>query len=103
MTPEEIAAADAAKKNGRKKGMTAELVARFEAAEAHGVVRLDDDIDLATARQRDSTQVFNKLLDGFISAELFRSDDPAQFAGLNAGVRIPTTLDHPNAVVGKGP
>lgn len=32
---------------------------------------------------------------------MIQSDDPQQYAGLNSAVRIPTTLDHPGAVVGK--
>lgn len=59
------------------------------------------DVALATARQRDGAAQDMRVIGGAIAAEVLRSDDPAQFAGLNAGVRIPTTLDQPGSVVSK--
>lgn len=76
-----------------------DLMQLFAADAAEAIGRRRDDTNLATARQRDATQLDNRALQGFIWAELFRSDDPAQFAGLNAGVRTPTTLDLPSVPV----
>lgn len=70
-----------------------------DAAEA--VARRRDEITLAHRRQADAAAYDMRALGGFIVSALFSSDDPERFAGLNAGVRVPTTLDHPNAVVGK--
>lgn len=59
------------------------------------------DVALATARQRDGAAQDMRVIGGAIAAEVLQADDPAQLAGLNAGVRVPVTLDQPGAVVGK--
>lgn len=63
---------------------------------AQAVSRRRDDSDLAIARQRDGAAYDMRMLGGFITSALFSSDDAERFAGLNAGVRIPTTLSHPS-------
>lgn len=42
-----------------------------------------------------------RALGGAIAGSLLVSDNSEKFANLNAGIRTPTTLDHPNAVVSK--
>lgn len=73
----------------------------FEGDLAQAVARRRDDSDLAAARQRDGAAYDMRMLGGFMTGSLFSSDDPERFAGLNAGVRVPTTIDHPSAVVAK--
>ena len=75
------------------------LAGQFSADTAMALARQRDDAQHAQARQRDGAAYDMRMLGGFITGELFRSDDPAQFAGLNAGVRVPTTLDHPSIPV----
>lgn len=66
---------------------------------ASGSARRTTDADLAVSRQRDGAAFDMRALGASIAGSLLAADDPSQFAGLNAGVRIPTTLDHPNTVV----
>lgn len=75
--------------------MGPELEKLFSADAAEAVARRRDDSALAVARQRDGAAYDLRMLGGFMTSALFSSDDPATFAGLNAGVRVPTTLDHP--------
>lgn len=53
------------------------------------------------ARQSDGAAQDMRVVGGMIANSLLTSDDPAKFATLNAGVRVPTTLDQPAAVVNK--
>lgn len=57
---------------------------------AHAVARMRNDSDLATARTRDAALFDNRMLQGFVTAELFRSDDPSFNAGLKASDRVPS-------------
>lgn len=59
------------------------------------------ELNLAYRRQGDAIQIRNSVIDSVVTGEILRGDDPMQIAGLNAGVRTPTTIDHPSAVVGK--
>ena len=59
---------------------------------AESVARRRDDTQLAVARQRDGAGQDMRVIGGFLAAQLFASDDPERFAGLNAGVQVPTTL-----------
>lgn len=68
---------------------------------AESVARRRDDTALATARQRDGAAFDMRALGGAIADQLIQADDPAQFAGMNAAVRIPTTVDHPGVPVSK--
>ena len=79
--------------------MSPELLNLFESDLAAHLGRQRDDIYLAVARQRDGAAYDMRALGAFTLGNLFTSDDPERMAGLNAGVRIPTTLTHPNAVV----
>lgn len=63
--------------------------------------RRRDDINLAQARQRDGAAQDMRVVGSAIAANIIQSDDPTQYAGLNAGVRVPTTLDHPGIPVAK--
>lgn len=85
--------------------LSAELAGIFEADAAEAVARRRDDTALATARQRDAAAYDTRMLGGFMTAQLFASDDTqalaGMFAGLNGAIRVPTTVDHPNAVVTK--
>jgi len=58
------------------------------------------DLNLAFARQRDGATFDQRVLGAVAASELLVSNDGMQIAGLNSGVRTPTTLDHPGAVVG---
>ena len=80
--------------------VSTELVSLFEADFAESIARRRDDINLATARQRDSAMFDNRALNFFGVEQIFRSDNPTYYADNNAGSRNPTTLDHPNAKVG---
>lgn len=80
--------------------MDPELVKMLNAELGTGVSRRSSDVDLAFSRQRDGAAYDMRMLGAFVTGNLFASDDPERFAGLNAGVRVPTTLDHPNAKVG---
>ena len=42
-----------------------------------------------------------RALGGAIAGSLLVSDNSEKYANLSTAARIPTTLDHPNAVVGK--
>lgn len=79
------------------------LSAIFEADAAEAVARRRDDTQLAMARQRDAAAYDTRMLGGFMTAQLFASDDTqalaSMFAGLNGAMRVPSTVDHPNAVV----
>lgn len=81
------------------------LAAVFEADAAEAVARRRDDTQLALARQRDAAAYDTRMLGGFMTTALFSSDDvqalSSMFAGLNGAIRVPSTVDHPNAVVGK--
>ena len=76
--------------------MAVDLQEMFAADAAESIARRRDDSQLATARQRDGAAFDMRMLGGFLASSLFSSDDPERFAGLNAGVRVPTTLDHPD-------
>lgn len=58
------------------------------------------DLNLAFARQRDGATFDQRVLGAVAASELLVSNDGMQIAGLNAGVRTPTTIDHPGAMVG---
>lgn len=64
--------------------------------------RRRDDINLATARQRDGAAQDMRVVGSAIAANIIQSDDPTQYAGLNAGIRVPTTVDHPGNPVKAG-
>ena len=81
--------------------MSQELVNIFEGDLAAAVGRHRDDVQLAQARQRDGAAFDMRVLNGAISTAILQGDDAQGFAHMNAAVRTPTTLDHPNAVVGK--
>ena len=76
--------------------MAVDIQEMLAADAAEAVARRRDDTSLATARQRDGSAYDLRMLGGFMTAALFRSDDPESFAGLNAGSRIPITLDTPS-------
>lgn len=57
------------------------------------------DLNLAFARQRDGATYDQRVLGAVAAVELLVSDDPMQVAGLNTGMRTPTTVDHPSAIV----
>ncbi|MER3416747.1 MAG: hypothetical protein C4297_11125 [Gemmataceae bacterium] len=78
-----------------------DLLTMFKADFMEAVARRRDDTHLAIARQRDLAAYEQAQLRGFITGTLFQSDDPERYASLNAASRMPTTLDHPNAVVGR--
>lgn len=81
--------------------MGPDLIALFQADAAEAIAARRDDNRLATARQRDGAAYDMRALGAAIGGSLIQSDDPGQFGTLNAAVRVPTTLDHPNAVVAK--
>lgn len=78
-----------------------ELLKLFHADAAEAIASRRDDTRLATARQRDGAAYDMRALGAAIGGSLIQSDDPQSFGTLNAAVRTPTTLDHPNAVVAK--
>lgn len=49
--------------------------------------------DLRVGRQSDGAAQDMRVSGGFLEQNLFASDEPNRFAGLNAGVRVPTTLE----------
>jgi hypothetical protein len=59
------------------------------------------DMQLAHRRQADGAAFDMRLLGGALTNAIVSSDDPATFAGYNAAVRVPTTIDQPSAVVNK--
>ena len=59
------------------------------------------DFALAMARARDTALHGLKVVEGVVAKELLVSDDAAEFGRTNAAIRVPTTVDHPNAVVAK--
>jgi hypothetical protein len=50
---------------------------------------------LGHERQRDGAAQDMRVVGAHVAAEIAQANDPTQFGGLNAGVRVPTTLDHP--------
>ena len=81
--------------------MDDKLLGLFAADAAEAISRRRDDTQLAINRTRDSALYDLRLLGYIGSAELLVSNDPSEISRVNAAVRTPTTLDHPNAVVGK--
>ena len=71
----------------------------FQADAAEAIARRRDDTQLAIARQRDGASHDMRALGGFLSVQLFRSDNGEGIADYNTSARAPMTLDHPNAVV----
>lgn len=57
------------------------------------------ELNLAYRRQGDAIQIRNSVIDSVVTGEILRGDDAGQIAALNAGVRAPTTIDHPSATV----
>lgn len=55
----------------------------------------------AMGRARDTALHGLKVVEAVVAKELLVSDAADDFARTNAALRVPTTLDHPNAVVGK--
>ena len=54
------------------------------------------DLQLAFARQRDGAAYDMRVIGAISANELLVSNDPVQFAGLNTGIRTPTTISHPS-------
>ena len=81
----------------------AQMMDAFYTDSLEAVGRRRDDINLATARQRDGAAQDNRTVGAAIVTAVLQSDDPAQYAGINAGVRVPTTLDHPGNPVVRTP
>lgn len=81
--------------------MTIELQELFVSDSAEAIARRRDDTQLAIARQRDGAGQDMRVIGGMIAKELLVSDSPDDMSRLNAAVRIPTTVDHPNAIVAK--
>jgi len=75
------------------------LAAMFSADAASALGRQRDDAQHAQARQRDGAAFDMRALGGFVLGELFSSNDPGQFAGLNTAIRVPSTIDHPSIPV----
>lgn len=78
-----------------------QLLVSHTADQQEAVGRRRDSSQHASDRQRDQSMYELAQLRAFATATLFQSDDAERFASLNAGIRTPTTLDHPNAVVAK--
>lgn len=57
--------------------------------------------DLAFRRQADGAAFDMRVIGAVAASELLVSNDPADFARTNAAVRVPTTIDHPSAIVTK--
>lgn len=53
----------------------------------------------AMARQTDGANFDNRTLNAFITNQMSQSNDPALFALVNSGIRVPTTIDHPSIPV----
>lgn len=60
-----------------------------------------DDAAAARARARDTALHGLKTIEAITAKELLVSDDVSEASRINMATRIPTTVDHPNAVVGK--
>ena len=60
-----------------------------------------DDAAAARARARDTALIGVKTIEAIAAKELLVSDDVSEASRINMAARTPTTLDHPNAVVGK--
>lgn len=71
----------------------------FSADAATALARQRDDAQHAQARQRDGAAYDMRMLGAFVTGELFSSNDPGQFAGLNTAIRVPSTIDHPSIPV----
>lgn len=80
--------------------MAVSLDELFAADAAESIARRRDNTQLALARQSDGAAQDMRVVGGLIASELLTSNDPMQMAGLNAGVRTPTTVDHPGNPVG---
>lgn len=78
-----------------------DLLNLFESDSAEAIGRRRDDTSLAVARQRDGAAQDMRVVGGMIAKELLVSDSPDDMSRLNAAVRVPTTLDHPSAIVSK--
>jgi len=61
--------------------------------------RESDDAAAARARARDTALVGIKTIEAIAAKELLVSDDVSEASRINMAARVPTTLDHPNAVV----
>lgn len=76
------------------------MLSMLELDAAEAVARRRDDTQQAIARQRDGAVYDMRGLGGFMTQQLFASDNGVTFADLNAAVRTPTTIDHPSVPVG---
>lgn len=81
--------------------MGPELQNLFAADAAEAIAARRDDTRLAAARQRDGAAFDMRALGAAIGSSLVASDDTSEMSRINAAVRVPTTLDHPSAIVGK--
>lgn len=77
-----------------------DLMGLFGADAAEAIARRRDDTQLAINRQRDGAAADMRVLGGVIAAELLTQNDPMGMAGMNAGIRVPTTVDHPSNPTG---
>lgn len=78
--------------------MDDKLLGLFHADAAEAISRRRDDTQLAIARQRDGAAHDMRLLGYIGTSELLVSNDTSEISRLNAAVRSPTTLSHPNVV-----
>ena len=75
--------------------MAVDLENIFTSAVAERMARLQEHAIGATQRQTDGAGFDQRALGAVIANELVVSNDPMTMAGMNAAVRIPTTLTHP--------
>lgn len=71
----------------------------FEEDLAAGVRVFRGELDLAHRRQADGAAQDMRVTGGFLMQNLFASDLPEVVAGLNTGVRTPTTISQPSSGV----
>jgi len=79
----------------------APAMATFASDAAHSAARNRNAVDVITLGMSQGFALDSRLLTGALAGSILRGDNASEIAGLNAAVRAPTTLDHPNAVAGK--
>lgn len=81
--------------------MDPDLVKMLREQTAVGANAFTQDIQLGYRRMANGAEFDHRTLNGALAGSILRGDNASEIAGLNAAIRAPTTIDHPNAVVGK--
>lgn len=77
-----------------------ELLGLLEGDMGLSIRNQSQEVGLAHARQRDGAASDMRALGAAVAVAMLQADEPTTFAGINAGVRTPDTLDHPGNTSG---